>query len=88
MNDIYQATNGRSGDRRLGKGVESMGKIIRFEFLGSGAYFWLLCITIIGIPTAILYLITRTVRVEEEVEDPAELLEEFRSRKIGRKPMV
>jgi len=29
-----------------------MSKIVRHEFMGSWIYFWLLCITVIGIPVA------------------------------------
>lgn len=47
-----------------------MGKIVTHEFLGSRFRFWLLVMTGIGIPFAIIYLLESTVRVEEEVENP------------------
>ncbi len=47
-----------------------MAKIIRHEFLGSWLLFLILCLTGIGIPVAILYLINKTVSIEEEVSDP------------------
>jgi hypothetical protein len=43
--------------------------ISRYEFMGSWLYFWLLCITVVGIPLAFLYLLNGTVRVQEQVED-------------------
>ena len=46
-----------------------MAKISRYEFLGSWLYFWVLCVTVIGIPLAFLYLLNGTVHVEDEVDD-------------------
>ena len=60
-----------------------MGKIIRHEFLGSRAVFFLLCITGIGIPLAVIYLIEWFVTVEEEIADPTAFIETFRA---GRSP--
>ena len=57
-----------------------MAKIARYEFLGSWVLFWLMSITVIGIPLAILYLINGTVRVEEDVDDPERLIEQLRKR--------
>lgn len=51
-----------------------MSKIIRYEFMGSWLFFWLLCITVILIPVAILYLLSGTLRIEDEMTDP----EQFR----------
>lgn len=62
-----------------------MGRIVRYEFLGSPMLFWLLCITLIGIPMAILYLIGATVRIEESLDDPTEFLEKYRSGEYKRK---
>ena len=59
-----------------------MGKIVRYEFLGNPTRFWFLCLTVIGIPMAILYLIDATVRIEESLNDPGEFLERYRSGKI------
>lgn len=47
-----------------------MSKIVRYEFMGSWFYFWLLSITVIGIPLALLYLISGTLRIEHEMDDP------------------
>ncbi len=56
-----------------------MSKLVRYQFLGSWLVFWFECITVIGIPIAVLYLISSTVRVETEVENPEELVAAFRS---------
>ena len=63
-----------------------MGKIVRHEFLGSRFLFILLCLTGIGIPAAVLYLIKATVTIEEELDNPTEFLEAFRAGKVVRKP--
>ena len=62
-----------------------MGKIVRKEFIDSPILFILLCLTIIGIPAAILYLRASTVIVEEEVDDPTLFLEQYREGKYDRK---
>ncbi|MBI4584010.1 MAG: hypothetical protein HY717_08305 [Planctomycetes bacterium] len=59
-----------------------MSKIIRNEFLGEKWVFFLLCITVVGIPWAILYLRDSTIKVEEEMPDPTAFLEAYRSGKI------
>ena len=64
-----------------------MGKIVRYEFLGNRMLFWFMCITLIGIPMAILYLIVTTVRIEESLDDPTEFLEEYGSGKYRRKKL-
>jgi hypothetical protein len=46
-----------------------MATISRYEFMGSWLYFWLFCITGVGIPLAVLYLLNGTVRVETQVDD-------------------
>ena len=58
-----------------------MGKIVRYEFLGSRFLFSLLFISGIGVPVAILHLIENTVRIEEEMDDPSGFLEAFRAGK-------
>jgi len=60
-----------------------MGKIIRREFLGSRIILTLLCLTGIGIPVAIIYLLEATVTIEEEVDDPSDFTEKFRTGKLG-----
>jgi len=56
-----------------------MSRIIRYEFMGSWLWFWLLCVSIIGIPLAVLYLVNGTVRIEDELDDPELVLEKLRS---------
>ena len=56
-----------------------MAKIIRYEFMGSWVWFWLMCISVAGIPLAILYLVDGTVRVEQDIEDPERFLQNFRA---------
>ena len=58
-----------------------MPKIVRYEFMGSWPIFWILCVSIFGIPAAILYLLTGTLRIEHEVEDPEEFVSAFRDGK-------
>jgi len=62
-----------------------MSKIIRYEFMGSWFRFWLMCLTIIGIPFAVLYLIDGTLRIEHDIDDPERFVEEFRSGKLTKK---
>ncbi len=52
-----------------------MSKIVRYQFMGSWVWFWFLCISIIGIPIALLYLVNGTLRVEEDIDDPEKLIE-------------
>ncbi|HTL03360.1 MAG TPA: hypothetical protein VL243_14070 [Vicinamibacterales bacterium] len=62
-----------------------MSKVVRYEFMGSWMLFWLLGISIIGIPLAILYLMNGTIRIEDELDDPEQFLAEFRSGKLAGK---
>lgn len=56
-----------------------MSKIIRWEFMGSWWVFWLLCITGIGTPLALLYFVNGVVRIENEMDDPEAFLTQFRA---------
>lgn len=58
-----------------------MSKIARFEFMGSWLYFSLLCVTVVGIPIAILYLMSGTLCIVHEVTDPEEFVSEFRDKR-------
>jgi hypothetical protein len=58
-----------------------MSKIVRYEFMGSWPLFWLFCITGIGIPFAVLYLLNGTLRIEDEMADPEQFVSAFRARK-------
>ena len=62
-----------------------MGKIVRYQFLGSEVLFWFLCVTLLGIPIAVIYLIGSTVAIEEELPNPTEFLEQFRSGKLRKR---
>lgn len=55
-----------------------MARVKYREFVGSVLWFWFLCCTVVGIPLALLYLIDRTVEVEEEVADPERMLKTIR----------
>jgi hypothetical protein len=60
-----------------------MNKIIRREFLGSWVLFLGLCVSIIGIPIAILYYKESMVIVEEGLENPSAFLQAYRAKKRG-----
>jgi len=60
-----------------------MSKIVRYRFLGNAYVFWLLCVTVIGIPFAVVYLLHGTIRIEEQLDDPERFIEEFRAGKLG-----
>lgn len=59
-----------------------MATISRYEFMGSWLYFWFLCVTIVGIPVAILYLLNGTIRVEEQVKDAEALADKLRASRL------
>ena len=56
-----------------------MNKIVRRQFLGNWVLFLGLCISIIGIPIAILYYKESMVIVEEGLEDPSTFLDAYRA---------
>ncbi len=58
-----------------------MSKIVRYEFMGNWFLFWLLCITGVGIPFAILYLLNGTLRIDDEMADPEQFVADFRAGK-------
>jgi hypothetical protein len=62
-----------------------MSKIVRYEFEGSWILFQLLCVTLIGIPYAVLYLLNGTVRIETEVDDPERLVQQLHAGKLTHK---
>ncbi len=62
-----------------------MSKIVRYRFLGNHYWFWLMCVTVIGLPLALLYLLHGTIRIEEELGDPERFIEEFQAGKPSRK---
>ncbi len=52
-----------------------MDRIKRRQFTGNWFWMYFLCLTIIGIPAAVLYLIESTIEVEYEVDDAEAFLE-------------
>lgn len=60
-----------------------MDKIKRREFVGNWIIFWVLGISVIGIPFAILYLIENTIEIEYEVENGEKFMDSYvRGRKF------
>jgi len=62
-----------------------MSKIVRYEFEGSWILFWFLCVILIRIPYAVLYLLNGTVRIESDVDDPERLMQQLHAGKLTRK---
>ncbi len=58
-----------------------MDKIVRREFRGNWLLFWVLCLTGIGIPLALLYLITGIVEIHSACEDAETAIEKVRARR-------
>ncbi|HMF91645.1 MAG TPA: hypothetical protein VKL40_13455 [Candidatus Angelobacter sp.] len=46
---------------------------------------WLLVITGVGIPIALVYLFYSTVRIETEMDNPEELMSEYRKGELAAK---
>ena len=59
-----------------------MANVVRYDFLGNPLVFWFLCLTVIGIPMAIIYLMTSTLRIEDSVENPEEFVARYKAGKI------
>ncbi|MEN8151449.1 MAG: hypothetical protein ABFS86_16655 [Planctomycetota bacterium] len=51
-----------------------MDRIARREFRGNWGLFTLLCLTVVGIPRAVLYLVEGTIEIQYEVDDAEEFL--------------
>jgi hypothetical protein len=62
-----------------------MSKIIRHEFMGSWPLFWILCITGIGIPVALLYLLDGTIRIEDDMDNPEQFMADFRAGRLKKR---
>ena len=62
-----------------------MSKIVRYRFMGSWWWFWLLCVSGIGLPLAVLYLLTGTIRMDTDVDDPEQIAEDLYSGKLAGK---
>jgi cytosine/uracil/thiamine/allantoin permease len=57
-----------------------MAKIVRHEFLGNWIYLCVLLILLL--PIGVVYWMTRSIRIEEEMESPEEFVEQFRAGKL------
>jgi hypothetical protein len=62
-----------------------MSKIVRYRFMGSWWWFWLFCVSIIGSPVAILYLVTGTIRMDTDVDEPEQFVEDLYASKVATK---
>lgn len=58
-------------------------RIRRRHFEGSWLIFWLMCVTGIGIPFAILYLVDSTIEIEYPIEDAEAFLEQRDRERTG-----
>ena len=50
--------------------------------MGSWWWFWLLCVSGIGLRLAVLYLLTGTIRLDTDVDDPEQIAEDLYSGKL------
>ena len=58
-----------------------MDRIRKREFTGNALVFWLLCLSGIGIPLAILYLVNGTIETEFDVDDAEGFWESYAKQK-------
>lgn len=65
--------------------VDLANRIVRYEFMGSWLFFWLLCITVFGLPVALLYPLNGTIRIEKEMDDPERFIERYRTGELTAK---
>ena len=61
-----------------------MSKVVRYQFMGSWFLFWLLFVSGIGLPFALLYLLNTTIRLDSELTDPEEFMEAYRTGKLAK----
>ena len=59
-----------------------MSNVVCYEFVGSWLRFWILCVTVVGIPLGVLYLIGGTLRIQTEMSDPEAFVAAYRSGKV------
>ena len=59
-----------------------MSKIVRYEFMGNWFLFWVLCVTVVFIPIAVLYLIGATLQLQTEVDDAESFATAYRAGKV------
>jgi hypothetical protein len=50
--------------------------------VGNWLWVWLLCLTGVGVPIALLHLFYATVRIETEIDNPEELVYRYRAGKL------
>jgi hypothetical protein len=60
-----------------------MSKVVRYQFMGNWLIFWVLCVFVIFIPIALLYLLNSTLRLDSEVDDPERFVTEYRAGKLA-----
>lgn len=58
-----------------------MSNVVRYEFVGSWLLFWVLCMTVVGFPLAVLYLLGGTLRIETAMADPEAFVAAYRAGK-------
>ena len=58
-----------------------MSKIIRREFMENPVLFCILCLSVIGIPLAFIYLLNGTLTIVTEVDEPEEFVRQYRNRR-------
>jgi ABC-type molybdate transport system permease subunit len=56
------------------------GKIVRYEFLGSYVYVCIAFLLVVTIPLAVIHIITATVRIDEQLENPSEFLAQHKEK--------
>ena len=54
-----------------------MSEIVRYRFMENWWWFWVLWVSVIGLPLAVLYLLTGTVRMGTAVDDPERIAEDL-----------
>jgi hypothetical protein len=57
-----------------------MDRIKKREFVGSQLLLWIMSISIIGLPLAVVYLINGTIETEFEVEDADQFWENYKKK--------
>jgi hypothetical protein len=60
-----------------------MGSIVRLEFMGSWLFVVILCLTVVGIPLAVVYMTYYTVIVIESLPNPSDFVEKWKARRVA-----
>ena len=77
----WAATHLNLDPRSGGRILNSMDKVTRYEWHGSGVILFLLCILGITIPLAVVYFMSNLLRIETEVADGTKLSEFLAARR-------